>query len=75
MLQGHGVRRSAWGLLSGAGVILLVVAWVNRAGPGTTCWHTANGGGCDQHLTPIPWLIMGIALLAGGVLGQRSRQP
>jgi hypothetical protein len=38
------------------------VAWVQRDGPGTTCWHTATGGGCDQHLNPLPWLVIGIAL-------------
>ena len=31
------VRRSAFGLLTGAGVLLLYVAWVQRDGPGTTC--------------------------------------
>jgi hypothetical protein len=35
------VRRSAFGLLIGAGTLLLYVAWVQRDGPGTTCWHTA----------------------------------
>jgi hypothetical protein len=31
------VRRSAFGLLSGAGVLLLYVAYLQRDGPGTTC--------------------------------------
>ena len=42
-----GVRRSAFGLLTGAGALLLYVAWVQRDGPGTTCWHTAAASGCD----------------------------
>jgi hypothetical protein len=63
-----GVRRSAFGLLSGAGALLLYVAWVQRDGPGTTCWHTATASGCDQHLNPLPWLIAGIALIVAGVV-------
>jgi hypothetical protein len=63
-----GVRRSAFGLLSGAGTLLLYVAWVQRDGPGTTCWHTATASGCDQHLNPLPWLIAGVALVVAGVV-------
>jgi hypothetical protein len=61
------VRRSAFGLLTGAGALLLLVAWLQRAGPGTTCWHTATASGCEQHLNPLPWLLLGIALFAGGI--------
>src|SRR5690349_235995 len=68
-------RRSAFGLLAGAGLLLLYVAWVQRAGPGTTCWHTATASGCDEHLNPLPWLIAGLALTAAGVAGDaRSRR-
>jgi hypothetical protein len=63
------IRRSAFGLLSGGGVVLLYVAYVQRHGPGTTCWHTATASGCDQHLNPIPWLVLGLACLVGGVIG------
>src|SRR4051794_18136294 len=44
------ICHSAFGLLSGAGALLLYVAWVQRAGPGTTCWSTQTASGCDQHL-------------------------
>jgi hypothetical protein len=67
------VRRSAFGLLTGAGTLLLYVAWVQRDGPGTTCWHTATGAGCDQHLNPLPWLSIGIALLVAGFVGHARR--
>ena len=67
------VRRSAFGLLAGAGTLLLYVAWVQRDGPGTTCWHTATGAGCDQHLNPLPWLLIGMALLAAGVVAHARR--
>src|SRR5213080_4931408 len=56
------IRRSAFGFLSGIGVLLLYVAWAQRAGPGTTCWRTGSASGCDQHLNPLPWLLAGIAL-------------
>jgi len=44
------IRRSAFGLLGAAGLFSCFVAWVQRAGPGTTCWQTATASGCDQHL-------------------------
>ena len=59
-------RRSIFGVLTGAGTLFLYVAWVQRAGPGTTCWHTATGSGCDQHLNPLPWLVLGLVLVAAG---------
>jgi hypothetical protein len=61
------IRRSATGLLTGAGALLLLVAWVQRAGPGTTCWQTATASGCDQHLNPLPWLVAGAVLFVGGI--------
>lgn len=67
------LRHSAFGLLTGAGALLLCVAWVQRDGPGTTCWHTATGAGCDQHLNPLPWLLTGIALVAAGLIAQAGR--
>src|SRR6516225_6125798 len=67
-------RRSAFGLLTGAGVLLLYVTGVQRDGPGTTCWHSATGGGCDQHLNPLPWLVIGIALCVAGVVAQARRR-
>ncbi len=67
------IRRSAFGLLSGVGALLLVVAWLQRAGAGTTCWHTATASGCDEHLNPLPWFIAGAALFAGGMIAQARR--
>jgi len=67
------IRRSAFCLLSGAGALLLYVAWVQRAGPGTTCWQTQTASGCDQHLNPLPWLIAGVVLFVGGVAAHARR--
>jgi hypothetical protein len=65
--------RYAFGLLSGIGALLLVVAWLQRDGPGTTCWHTATSSGCDEHLNPLPWLALGIAFSLAGIVGQVLR--
>ena len=62
-------RCAAFGLISGAGLLLTYVAWVQRAGPGTTCWRTATSSGCDQHLNPLPWLVAGIVLFIAGMVG------
>jgi hypothetical protein len=67
------IRRSAFGLLSGGGALLLYIAWVQRAGPGTTCWHTQTASGCDEHLNPLPWLLVGIVLLIGGIAAHARR--
>jgi len=61
--------RGAFGALTGAGAILLLIAYLQRQGPGTTCWHTATAGGCDQHLNPIPWLVVGLICFVGGLIG------
>jgi hypothetical protein len=63
------IRRSAYGLVSGVGALSLFIAYVQRAGPGTTCWQRGTASGCDQHLNPIPWLVVGIACVIGGVIG------
>ena len=61
-------RRSPLGMLAGAGLVFLFVAYVQREGPGTTCWHTATAEGCDQHLNPIPWLVIGLLLVLSAIL-------
>lgn len=63
-------RRSAFGVFTGLGLVFLVVAWVNRQGPGTTCRHSATASGCNEHLSPIPWLILGVVLVVLGAVGQ-----
>jgi hypothetical protein len=44
----------AFGLLSGIGAVLLVIAYVQRSG---------------QHYDPLHWLVAGIVFLAAGVVG------
>ncbi len=62
--------KSAFGLVSGAGVLALYVAYVQRQGPGTVCWQTATASGCDEYLNPWPWLVAGVALVCVGVVAQ-----
>jgi hypothetical protein len=66
-------HRSVFGFLTGAGLPLLWVAYVQRQGPGTTCWHTASSVGCDQYLNPLPSLIVGITLVLTGFVAQTRR--
>jgi hypothetical protein len=62
-----------FGLVSGIGVMLLVIAYLQRQGPGTTCTRTATSVSCEQHLNPIPWLVVGLLFLAVGLVGHARR--
>jgi hypothetical protein len=73
MARRPSARRSAFGFLSGVGLLLVYVAWVQRAGPGTTCWRTATASGCDEHLNPLPWLLAGVALFTAGIVAHGRR--
>ena len=68
------VRRWRAGLPAGAGVVFLYIAYLDRQGPGTTCWHTVAAAGCDQNLNPVPWLIVAIALLGWAVVSTWARR-
>jgi hypothetical protein len=56
-LDSH-ARRSAFGLLTGAGALCLLVAWVQRSG---------------LDLDPRPWLGIGVVLAIGGIAGHAVR--
>jgi hypothetical protein len=73
LITRHRPIRGAFGLLSGVGAVLLLVAYLHRDGPGTTCWHTATAVGCDQHLNPIPWLVVGLICVVAGFAGHARR--
>lgn len=56
------------GLISGASLPLFYVAYLNRDGPGNICRSFADGGSsCTEEWSPLPWLVVGIVLLLGGV--------
>jgi hypothetical protein len=62
------------GLISGLGVPLLYVAYVNRAGPGSICTAVAGGQECNDEWSPWPWLAVGVILLVLGVAAFVGRQ-
>jgi len=57
------------GLVSGLGVPLLYVAYLNRSGPGMICTaNSAGGQSCTEEWSPWPWAVLGAVLLLGGVV-------
>lgn len=67
-------RHGRAGLPAGAGLVFLAIAYVQRHGPGTTCWRTATASACDQTLNPIPWLVLAVLLLGWAVVSARVRR-
>ena len=61
------VSRAAFGLLTGIGAVCLLVAYLNRRGPGLVAWRTATSAGADEYLDPRPWPATGLALAAIGL--------
>jgi hypothetical protein len=64
-----GDRDAVFGAMSGAGIGLLLVAYQQRRGPGTICWHRGQAGGCDEYLNPVPWATVGGILVIAGIAG------
>jgi hypothetical protein len=64
------LRQGAYGLLVGIGMPLLLIAYLNREGPGTVC-HTVDGGRgtqCDDLYDPRKWAAAGLAFIAVGMI-------
>lgn len=61
------------GVLTGLGVAPLLVAYLNRHGPGAVCTHTATGGSCGQEWSPWPSLLAGVALVTAGIFWFSAR--
>lgn len=62
------------GVVSGLGLPLFYVAWLNRAGPGNVCSSTSDGGqACLQEWSPWPWLAVAVILTLGGLVLFRYR--
>jgi hypothetical protein len=62
-----GRTMAALGLISGLGLPLLYIAYLNRGGPGQICVTTASGQSCDMEWNPWPWLAAGTFLAVAGV--------
>jgi hypothetical protein len=58
-----GTNLSAVGAASGVGVWGLVVAWLNRGGPGESCVTSTAGITCTQRWAPWPFWVAGILLV------------
>ena len=66
------IRRSWLGLLVGVGALCVVIAYINREGPGKSC-HTFGDGGVEcAHGLPDPrkWLVVGVLLIGAGLLAR-----
>jgi hypothetical protein len=59
---------AAAGLLSGAGVIPICIAYLNRGGPGTVCTALRGGQQCTDEWSPWPFLAIGAVLVVAGAL-------
>lgn len=62
------------GLISGLGIPLLYVAYLNRAGPGTICATITGGQDCTDEWSPWPWLAAAVSLLVLGLAAFIARQ-
>jgi hypothetical protein len=68
-----GGRLAGPGLLMGAGLLPLYVAYLNRGGPGMVCTTTSTGGSCVQEWSPWPWVAAGLCLIVSGIaVGMRT---
>lgn len=74
LMRKPGSRQGAYGALIGMGLLLIFVAYLNREGPGVTCWDHGTSSGCDEHLNPLPWLTIGLAFIVGGFVAHRLRR-
>jgi hypothetical protein len=64
------LRQATFGILVGIGAVLLLVAYLNREGPGTVCHTFSNGFECAEDLPdPRKWLAAGLVFIAAGIAG------
>lgn len=56
------------GLLSGCGLPLVYVAYLNRQGPGDICTTTGTGQSCVEEWSPWFWLAGGVVLIIAGAV-------
>jgi hypothetical protein len=55
------------GLVTGAAVPLLYVAWLNRDGPGSVCSGDGRALTCSDEWTPWPFLAAAVVLVVLGI--------
>jgi hypothetical protein len=64
--QGFGAGMA--GLLTGAAVPLLYLAWLNRDGPGAVCTRTTTSLTCGDQWSPWPFLVVAVGAAAAGLV-------
>lgn len=57
----------AFGLLCGASLIAIYLAYLNRGGPGEVCNRAATV--CTDEYSPWPFLVAAVVLVAAGIAG------
>jgi hypothetical protein len=70
-----GWRREIWAVLCGVALPLLVVAWLNRAGPGEVCTVRGDASACVTAWSPWPWAVAGAVVLMAGLVLALRRSP
>lgn len=66
----RGPHRAVVGGVSGLALPLFYLAYLNRGGPGEVCHAVTGGQVCTEEYTPLPFLVVGVLLLAAGVVLQ-----
>jgi hypothetical protein len=56
------------GLLTGAALPVLYVAWLNRDGPGEVCTRTATSLSCEDEWSPWPFVAVSLVLMVAGLV-------
>lgn len=69
-----GAAAGLLGLVSGLGLPLLYVAYLNRDGPGRICHSTPTSQTCTEQSNPWLWLAAGLLLIATGILLFSARE-
>lgn len=67
LLWRQGFGSSLTGLVSGAAVPLLYVAWLNRGGPGESCHGDDRALTCTDEWSPWPFVVVAAALFVSGI--------
>lgn len=72
-----GGNESIVGLLGGVAVLLLLIAWQNRGGPGLVCDRADRRISCEDEWSPWPFALIGGLLLfiAVAVFVRSRRRP
>jgi hypothetical protein len=67
LVRQRSARGGAPGVVSGLGVPLFYVVYLNRSGPGTMCTPATDGGmSCVDQSSPWPWLAVAAILFLLG---------